>query len=52
LPHGEFKDEVQGLFDDIIGGFPDGQDIAPGRQLFEDMRRQATAEAKAAIKTD
>lgn len=52
LPHGEFKDEVQGLFNDILAGFPEGQDIAPGRKLFEDMRRQATAEAKAAIKTD
>src|SRR3984957_4611850 len=52
LPHGEFKDEVQGLFDDIISGFPVEQQIAPGRQLFEDMRRAATAEAKAAIKND
>ena len=30
LPHGEFKDEVQGLFDDIIAGFPEGQDIDAG----------------------
>jgi len=52
LPHGEFKDEVQGLFDDIISGFPEEQKIAPGRKLFEDMRRAATAEAKAAIKND
>jgi hypothetical protein len=52
LPHGEFKDEVQGLFGDIIAGFPEQQKIAPGRQLFEDMRRAATAEAKAAIKND
>lgn len=52
LPHGEFKDEVQGLFDDILAGFPDGQQIAPGRKLFEDMRRRATADAKAAIKND
>ena len=36
LPHGEFKDEVQGLFDDIISGFPEGQDIDPGRMEFED----------------
>jgi D-aminopeptidase len=43
---------VQGLFDDIIAGFPEEQKIAPGRQLFEDMRRAATAEAKAAIKND
>jgi len=52
LPHGEFTDEVQGLFDDIISGFPEEQQIAPGRKLFEDTRRQATAEAKAAIKND
>jgi NAD(P)-dependent dehydrogenase (short-subunit alcohol dehydrogenase family) len=53
LPHGEFKDEVQGLFDAIISGFPEEQQhIAPGRKLFEDMRRQATAEAKAAMKND
>jgi hypothetical protein len=50
LPHGEFKDEVRGLFDDIIAGFPEGQDIDAGRLEFEDLRRQATAEAKAAIK--
>jgi NAD(P)-dependent dehydrogenase (short-subunit alcohol dehydrogenase family) len=52
LPHGEFKDEVQGLFDDIIAGFPEGQEIDPARKLFEDMRRTATADAKAAIKND
>jgi NAD(P)-dependent dehydrogenase (short-subunit alcohol dehydrogenase family) len=50
LPHGEFKDEVAGLFEDIVAGFPQGQHIAPGRKLFEDMRRQATADAKAATK--
>ncbi len=50
LPHGEFKDEVQGLFDENISGFPEGQEIDPGRKAFEDGRRQATAEAKAAIK--
>jgi len=52
LPHGEFKDEVQGLFGDIVAGFPEGQQIGQGRKLFEDMRRQATAEAKAAIKNN
>jgi NAD(P)-dependent dehydrogenase (short-subunit alcohol dehydrogenase family) len=52
LPHGEFKDEVQGLFADIISGFPEGQEIDPGRLEFEDLRRQATAEAKAAIKNE
>jgi NAD(P)-dependent dehydrogenase (short-subunit alcohol dehydrogenase family) len=52
LPHGEFKDEVQGLFDDIVAGFPEGQEIDPGRLEFEDQRRLATAEAKAAIKNN
>ena len=52
LPHGEFKDEVAGLFDAIVAGFPDGQVIDPARQEFEDMRRAATADAIAAIKNN
>jgi NAD(P)-dependent dehydrogenase (short-subunit alcohol dehydrogenase family) len=52
LPHGEFKEEVQGLFNDIISGFPEGQQIDPGRLAFEVVRRQMTADAKAAIKND
>jgi NAD(P)-dependent dehydrogenase (short-subunit alcohol dehydrogenase family) len=52
LPHGEFKEEVQGLFDEIISGFPEGQDIDPVRLKFEEVRRQMTTEAKAAIKSD
>jgi NAD(P)-dependent dehydrogenase (short-subunit alcohol dehydrogenase family) len=52
LPHSEFKDEVQGLFDEIISGFPQGQQIDPVRLMFEDVRRRVTAEAKAAIKND
>ncbi len=52
LPHGEFKDEVQGLFDEIISGFPGEQQIDPVRLKFEEVRRQMTAEAKAAIKND
>ena len=52
LPHGEFKEEVQGLFDEIVSSFPEGQEIDPGRLEFEDLRRQATAEAKAAIKNN
>jgi NAD(P)-dependent dehydrogenase (short-subunit alcohol dehydrogenase family) len=52
LPHGEFKDEVQGLFDEIVAGFPQGQELSEGRKLFEDGRRQATADAKAAIKNN
>jgi NAD(P)-dependent dehydrogenase (short-subunit alcohol dehydrogenase family) len=52
LPHGEFKEEVQGLFDEIISGFPEGQQIDPVRLMFEDVRRRVTADAKAAIKND
>jgi hypothetical protein len=52
LPHGEFKEEVQGLFDEIISGFPEGQQIDPVRLMFEDVRRRMTADAKAAIKAD
>jgi NAD(P)-dependent dehydrogenase (short-subunit alcohol dehydrogenase family) len=53
LPHGEFKEEVQGLFDEIIAGFPEGQKIDdPVRLMFEDVRRKMTADAKAAIKND
>jgi NAD(P)-dependent dehydrogenase (short-subunit alcohol dehydrogenase family) len=52
LPHSEFKDEVQGLFDEIISGFPERQEMDPVRLKFEEVRRQMTAEAKAAIKND
>jgi NAD(P)-dependent dehydrogenase (short-subunit alcohol dehydrogenase family) len=53
LPHGEFKDEVQGLFNDIMSGFPERQQIDdPVRLMFEDVRRKMTADAKAAIKND
>ena len=53
LPHGEFKEEVQGLFDEIISGFPEGQKIDdPVRLKFEEVRRKTTADAKAAIKND
>jgi hypothetical protein len=52
LPHGEFKDEVAGLFEEIVAAFPGDQDIDPGRLAFEEFRRRRTAEAKAAIKRD
>jgi NAD(P)-dependent dehydrogenase (short-subunit alcohol dehydrogenase family) len=53
LPHGEFRDEVQGLFDEIMAGFPDGQKIDdPVRLKFEEVRRKTTADAKAAIRND
>ncbi|HVV93912.1 MAG TPA: SDR family NAD(P)-dependent oxidoreductase [Hyphomicrobiales bacterium] len=46
LPHGEFKDEVAGLFAEIVDGFPEGQEIDPGRLAFEEIRRRRTEEAK------
>jgi NAD(P)-dependent dehydrogenase (short-subunit alcohol dehydrogenase family) len=52
LPHGEFKEEVQGLFEEITSGFPEGQEIDPVRLKFEEVRRQMTAEAKSVIKND
>ena len=50
LPHGEFKDEVRELFEEILEGFPEGQEIDPGRFEFEERRRAATKDAKARIK--
>jgi NAD(P)-dependent dehydrogenase (short-subunit alcohol dehydrogenase family) len=52
LPHGEFKDEVAGLFAEILAGFPEGQEIDPGRLAFEDNRRASTAAARAVIEKD
>jgi NAD(P)-dependent dehydrogenase (short-subunit alcohol dehydrogenase family) len=46
LTHGEFKDEVRGLFDDILSAFPDDPADA-GRIAFEDGRRRMTNEARA-----
>ena len=51
LPHGEFKEEVAVLFEEILAGFPAGQEIDPGRREFEERRRAATREAKARITT-
>lgn len=46
LTHGEFKDEVRGLFDDIVAAFPNDPPDA-GRVAFEDGRRKLTNEARA-----
>jgi NAD(P)-dependent dehydrogenase (short-subunit alcohol dehydrogenase family) len=46
LPHGEFKEEVAALFAEIIEGFPEGQEIDPGRAAFEEFRRKRTEEAR------
>jgi NAD(P)-dependent dehydrogenase (short-subunit alcohol dehydrogenase family) len=50
LTHGEFKDEVAGLFSDILASFPADDQIDPGRLEFENRRRAMTEEAKAMAK--
>jgi NAD(P)-dependent dehydrogenase (short-subunit alcohol dehydrogenase family) len=50
LTHGEFKDEVAGLFNDILASFPTDDTIDPGRLEFENRRRAMTEEAKARAK--
>jgi hypothetical protein len=50
LTHGEFKDEVAGLFQDILDSFPTDDNIDPGRLEFENRRRAMTEEAKAQAK--
>ncbi len=47
LAHGEFKEEVQGLFDEIIALFPDDQDAPEDRVAFEQRRRDMTEAYKA-----
>ncbi len=47
LTHGEFKDEVAGLFDDILAAFPTDDNIDQGRLEFENRRRAMTEAAKA-----
>jgi len=50
LPHGEFKEEVRGLFDEILAAFPVGQKDDPERLAFETARRKMTAEAQSMIR--
>lgn len=50
LPHGEFRDEVREVFDEILAAFPE-HDIDPARVAFESARRDATRALKAAIRT-
>ena len=46
LTHGEFKEEMREIFDEILDAFP--EDTADtGRRAFEEGRRQATRDAKA-----
>ena len=39
LPHGEFVDEVRGLFGDIVAAFPADQEVPLARRAFEEKRR-------------
>lgn len=52
LPHGEFKEEVREIFDEILAAFPVGEVTDPGRLEFEATRRRMTDEAKSAIRRD
>jgi NAD(P)-dependent dehydrogenase (short-subunit alcohol dehydrogenase family) len=47
LTHLENKEELRGLFEEVLAAFPRSQDMDPGRKAFEDERRQKTAAARA-----
>jgi len=49
LPHGEFKDEVAALFQEVLDAFPVGQDVDPARLAFEERRRQQSDALRAAM---
>jgi NAD(P)-dependent dehydrogenase (short-subunit alcohol dehydrogenase family) len=49
LSHGEFRAELAEHFAAILAGFPEGQQIDPGRQMLEEARRAETAAAERAI---
>ena len=42
LAHGEFKDEVREIFEEILDLFPENQDVPEGRLAFERRRREIT----------
>jgi NAD(P)-dependent dehydrogenase (short-subunit alcohol dehydrogenase family) len=46
LPHGEFRDEVREIFEEILELFPEGQDVPEARLAFERRRREITEAAK------
>ena len=46
LAHGEFKDEVREIFDEILGLFPPAENVSEGRLAFERRRREITEAAK------
>ena len=45
LPHPEFKEEFQESFDEIIAALPD-EPLNPGREVFEEQRRQHRRDAR------
>jgi NAD(P)-dependent dehydrogenase (short-subunit alcohol dehydrogenase family) len=46
FPHPEFKDELRGLFDEVLAALPEGK-ADPKRLAFEEGRRQMMAKARA-----
>ena len=46
LAHGEFKDEVREIFDEILDLFPPAENVSEGRLAFERRRREITEAAK------
>ena len=46
LAHGEFKDEVREIFDEILDLFPPAENVSEGRLAFEKRRREITEAAK------
>jgi NAD(P)-dependent dehydrogenase (short-subunit alcohol dehydrogenase family) len=47
FPHGEFRDEVAGYFDEMLAAFPTEYEIDEVRKAGEERRAKMTAEAKA-----
>lgn len=47
LTHAEFRDEVRELYQELDSAFPRGQTVPPGRNAFEDQRRQMAAQLRA-----
>lgn len=50
LPHGEFRDEVREVFEEILAAFSQGY-IDPARLPYENARREATRAMKAAMRS-
>ncbi len=46
LAHGEFKEEVREIFEEILALFPEDQNVPEGRLAFERRRREITEAAK------